>query len=296
MKTVGDLGEKPLIAQLCAQLTGADDLIIGPGDDCAVVETGKKLILLKTDAVVEGVHFVKGESARKVGWKAVARVLSDFAAMGGKPKELLITLALTKDTPVRWARDLYRGMEKCLTEHGGVIVGGETTSLPNGSPIMISVAGRGTVTRKQLVTRSGGKPGDNIFVTGKLGGSIKGKHLTFTPRLIEANWLTHHFKIHSMMDLSDGLAKDLPLLAKMSGCGFHLNHKSIPRTRGCSITQALGDGEDFELLFTVPEKTAKRLQKAWDEAFPKLPLTQIGTLQQEQGDSLKGGWDHFAKD
>lgn len=293
MKTLGDLGEDPLIAQLCSGLTGSDHLLVGPGDDCAVIDTGKTLTLLKTDAVVEGVHFLKDTSARKVGWKAVARVLSDFAAMGGKPGELLITLALTKDTPVRWTRELYQGMEKCLAEHGGVIVGGETTSLPEGSPAMISVAGRGTVTRSQLVTRSGGKAGDAIFVTGRLGGSLQGKHLTFTPRLAEADWLTSHFKIRSMMDLSDGLAKDLPRLAGMSECSFHLDPEALPRNRGCTAEQALGDGEDFELLFTVSSQSAAKLEKDWVKASPKLPLTRIGQLQKSQGDSLQGGWDHF---
>ena len=184
-------------------------------------------------------------------------------------------------------------MEKCLAEHGGVIAGGETTSLPSGAPAMISVAGRGTVTRKQLITRSGGKPDDIIFTTGRLGGSIKGKHLTFTPRLKEADWLSRNFKIRSMMDLSDGLAKDLPRLAAMSGCGFQLNPQDIPRTRGCSIEQALGDGEDFELLFTTATKTADLIQDQWSDEFPKLPLTRIGHLQSEEGNSLKGGWDHF---
>ncbi|MGC6426320.1 MAG: thiamine-phosphate kinase [Akkermansiaceae bacterium] len=293
MKTVGELGEEPLIAELCSGLSTSSDLLIGPGDDCAVIETSKRLTLLKTDAVVEGVHYLKETPAQKVGWKAVARVLSDFAAMGGNPNEFLITLALTEETPVRWARALYRGMNRCLAQHGGVIVGGETTSLPKGSPTMVSVAGRGTVTRKQLVTRSGGKHGDAIFVTGRLGGSLRGKHLTFTPRLAESDWLTRHFKIRSMMDLSDGLAKDLPRLAEMSGCGFQLKPESIPRSRGCTVEQALGDGEDFELLFTVSKKTAAQLEEKWSKRFPKLPLSLIGSLQNQPGDSLKGGWDHF---
>ena len=293
MKRLGDLGEDALIEKLCAGLRVADDLMIGPGDDCAVIDTGNMQTLLKTDAVVEGVHFLKETPARMVGWKAVARVLSDFAAMGGKPNEFLITLALAKETPVRWVTGLYAGINRCLEKHGGVIAGGETTALPSNAPAMISVAGRGTVSRRQLVTRSGGKPGDVIFVTGKLGGSITGKHLTFTPRLEEAAWLTENFRLRAMMDLSDGLAKDLPRLAKMSECGFQIEQDAVPKNRGCSIDQALGDGEDFELVFTTSEKSAGKLAEAWGAQFPKLKLTQIGKLVTGKGDELSGGWGHF---
>lgn len=293
MKMLKELGEDLLIKQLCEGLRSSDHLLVGPGDDCAVIDTGKILTLLKTDAVVEGVHFLPDTSARKIGWKAVARVLSDFAAMGGQPTELLVTLALTEKTTVRWVRELYRGMEKCLLAHGGIIVGGETTSLPCGAPSVISIAGRGTVPRKQLVTRSGGKPTDVLFVTGRLGGSINGKHLTFTPRLAEAEWLTQNFPIHAMMDLSDGLAKDLPRLAAMSQCGFSIEEASIPRTPACSPAQAIGDGEDFELLFATSLRTARRLLEEWPKKFPKLTLSQIGSLNDSQSQELPGGWEHF---
>ncbi|MGJ8697836.1 MAG: thiamine-phosphate kinase [Verrucomicrobiaceae bacterium] len=296
MKTVGEMGEDPLIERLCAGLESAPEVLIGPGDDCAVVDTGKVLTLLKTDAVVEGVHFLREAPARQVGWKAVGRVLSDFAAMGGRPAELLVTLAVAKGTPVRWVTDLYAGMRQCLGLHGGVIVGGETTSLPAGAPVMISIAGRGLVGREQLVTRAGGKPGDVIFVTGRLGGSIKGKHLTFTPRVAEAGWLTGNFRLRAMMDLSDGLAKDLPRLAKASGCGYEVDVDGVPRTRGVSLEQALGDGEDYELLFTVSARTAKRLEEGWGKEFPELELSRIGRLTDGEGDCLLGGWDHFSRE
>ena len=186
MKSVRQLGEDNLIARICGDLPKAAHVIVGPGDDCAVVGAGEELTLLKTDAVVAGVHFLHDEKSTRVGWKAVARVLSDFAAMGGEPGELLITLALAPEVSVDWVDGLYRGMNSCLKQHGGVIVGGETTSLPQGTPTMVSVAGKGRVARANLVTRSGGRPGDDIYVTGRLGGSIHGKHLDFTPRLREA--------------------------------------------------------------------------------------------------------------
>jgi len=291
MKSVGDLGEDGVIVQLCEGLPSNERVVVGPGDDCAVVEVGGEFVLLKTDAVVEGVHYLSGENPNRIGWKAVARVLSDFAAMGGEPGELLVTAAVVRSTEVQWLTDLYEGMKSCLAQFGGVIVGGETTSLPIGAPAVISIAGRGWVQRERLVTRSGGKAGDGIFVTGSLGGSIQGKHLDFHPRIREAAWLAGNFSLSAMMDLSDGLAKDLPRLAKASGCGFLIEENSVPCSKGVSQREALGDGEDYELLFTCGE-TSGLLEK-WHETFPDLLLTRIGELTEDQAGSLEGGWDHF---
>ena len=289
MKSVRQLGEDGLIARICRDLPKPAHVIVGPGDDCAVVGAGEELTLLKTDAVVAGVHFLSNEKSPRVGWKAVARVLSDFAAMGGEPGEVLITLALAPEVSVDWVDGLYRGMSSCLKQHGGVIVGGETTSLPQGTPTMISVAGKGRVARANLDTRGGGRPGDGIYVTGRLGGSIHGKHLDFTPRLREAGWLVSNGGVTAMMDLSDGLAKDLPRLARMSGVGFELNRDSLPCSEGSTLAQAIGDGEDYELLLTSGDD----LKPAWDKKFPELEITRIGTLLEGAGDSIEGGWDHF---
>lgn len=289
MKTVGELGEDDLIATLCRELSTSDEVMVGPGDDCAVIGKGEILTLLKTDAVVEGVHFLPEEKAGRVGWKAIARVLSDFAAMGGKPGELLVTIALNPDVEVRWVSELYDGMKSCLQKHGGVIVGGETTSLPKGAPTMISIAGRGTVKSSQVVTRSGGQAGDHIYVTGTLGGSIQGKHLDFNPRIKEAGWLAEHYQINAMMDLSDGLAKDLPRLVQMSDCGFKITPETLPLSKGVSIKEALNDGEDYELLFT----TADEIEDTWKTTFPDLLLTKVGELTREKDGHLEGGWDHF---
>lgn len=291
MKSVRQLGEDNLIARICGDLPKPAHVLVGPGDDCAVVGAGEELVLLKTDAVVAGIHFLHDEKSTRVGWKAVARVLSDFAAMGGEPGELLITLALAPEVSVDWVDGLYRGMSSCLEQHGGVIVGGETTSLPEGTPTMVSVAGKGRVARANLVTRSGGRPGDEIYVTGRLGGSIHGKHLDFTPRLREAAWLVNNRRITAMMDLSDGLAKDLSRLAQMSGVGFELNRDSLPCSEGSTLEQAIDDGEDYELLFTSSDD----LKPAWDEKFPELEITRIGTLIEGAGDSIEGGWDHFQR-
>lgn len=296
-KLLRDLGEDALIARILRGFPGGDALQVGPGDDCAVVDPGKNrgpLRLLKTDAIVEGVHFLPDTPPEKVGWKAVARVLSDFAAMGGKPEHLLVTVAVNPDRPVAWMDGLYRGIRRCLAKHGGILAGGETSRLPAGT--LISVAGEGSVDRKHLVLRSGGKPGDLVLVTGKLGGSITGKHLSFTPRLAEAAWLVRHLRPSAMMDLSDGLAKDLPRLAQASRCSFDLDPDSLPLNPGCSPQQALGDGEDYELLLTIPARRWKTTAAAaWKTAFPKLPLTPIGRLtdKSQKPTPLQGGWDHF---
>ena len=288
---IGELGEDGLIAKLCEGLPSHQQVLLGPGDDCAVVEVGGDLILLKTDAVVEGVHYLVGEDPKRVGWKAVGRVLSDFAAMGGEPGELMVTVAVSQETEVEWMTEVYVGMQACLQRFGGVIVGGETTSLPAGAPAVISIAGRGKVQRERLVSRAGGRAGDGIFVTGTLGGSIQGKHLDFHPRVREAAWLTRYYALTAMMDLSDGLAKDLPRLAKASECGFSINEHALPCSEGRSIQEAVSDGEDYELLFTCGEE--KDLLEKWAEEFPETPLTKIGELTSGHVDFLDGGWDHF---
>jgi thiamine-monophosphate kinase len=160
---------------------------------------------------------------------------------------------------------------------------------------VISIAATGSVARDALVLRSTGRPGDVLMVTGRLGGSIAHKHLHFTPRLREAEWLVSNFKPTAMMDISDGLAKDLPRLAESSGCGFELDFDALPREQGCGIDQALGDGEDYELLFAMASERVSELKAAWVKNFPELELTEIGRLVEHgKGMTLSGGWDHFA--
>lgn len=292
MKKLDGMGEDELIARL-VQLVPVGVGHEGPGDDCAVVdEGGEKLLLLKTDALVEGVHFVKGENALRVGWKAVARVVSDFAAMGGLAERFLVTIALPGEMELDWLENFYRGMGKCLGEFGAVMVGGETCRVPNGLAAVISVSATGWVEREHLVTRSGGCVGDGIWVTGSLGGSLGGKHLDFMPRFEQARWLVEHFKPTAMMDLSDGLARDLPRLAAASGCGFLLDRAAVPVSEGHSLEHALEDGEDFELLFTIPEREGFEVE--WTRHFPELKLSKVGKLVHiPDGERITGGWDHF---
>lgn len=297
MKTLRDIGEDALIDRLTALVPLPTAAAEGPGDDCAVVDPGPQsptLLLLKTDALAGGVHFLLDADPAAVGWKAVARVVSDFAAMGGKPERFLITVALPVETEIRWVEQLYQGIGRCLRAFGAVLAGGETSRVPQGSAPVISVAATGSVAREHLVLRSTGRPGDVLFVTGTLGGSLRGKHLDFTPRIREAGWLASRNVLSAMMDLSDGLAKDLPRLAAASGCGYRLDAASLPLTDGCATAHALNDGEDFELLFAARPEAVETLLTEWPATFPDLPLTVIGALLPAgEGDHLTGGWDHF---
>jgi thiamine-monophosphate kinase len=292
------LGEDAVVAALTRSLPLARDVRVGAGDDCAVIggRRDRWWQLLKTDCVVEGVHFLPGEKPARVGWKALCRAVSDIAAMGGLPGHAMITLALRPDVKMAWVRGLYAGLRKAARRFGVSVVGGETSRSPG--PAFVSVALTGRVERARCVTRAGGGPGDRLYVTGRLGGSLSGRHLDFTPRLAEAHWLAAKFRVHAMMDLSDGLAADLPRLARASGCGFELWEEKVPRVRGCTLAQALGDGEDFELLFAVGRRDAGRLEARWRTAFPGTPLTPIGVLTRAAADRnprLRArGHDHFA--
>jgi thiamine-monophosphate kinase len=294
---LSDIGEDALIERLIRLVPCDPQPAAGPGDDCAVVDPGPEsptLLLLKTDALVCNVHFLPETPARAVGWKAVARVVSDFAAMGGRPERFLVTVALPADTAVSWVEDLYRGIGDCLRTFGSVLAGGETSRVPQGSAPVISISATGSVPRDHLVLRSTAKPGQVLLVTGTLGGSLREKHLRFTPRIQEAHWLATHFKPAAMMDLSDGLAKDLPRLAAASGCGFRVDRDALPLTPGCLVADAMGDGEDFELLMAIAPDRLPHLLPAWHEQFPDLPLTVIGRLVAPgAGEDIKGGWDHF---
>lgn len=273
-----EVGEDRLVAQLIARLKTRPGVVIGPGDDCAVVAAPQKgrLLLLKSDCVVEGVHFLPNEEPEKVGWKAMMRTLSDFAAMAGEPHYALITLVVPAEREARWITQLYRGLQRAADRFKVVMVGGETSTTPG--PSMISVSALGSVEKDRCVRRSGGKAGDLLFVTGKLGGSGQGRHLTFVPRIEEARWLRQNFRIHAIMDLSDGLGADLPRLAGASNVGFTLDESVLPRQRGCSVQEALSDGEDYELLFALSPKDAETLEKKWRKKFPRLALTRIGQL------------------
>ena len=297
MKLAG-YGEDRLVRDLTQQLARGSNVRVGIGDDCAAIgsKTAACWQLLKTDCIIEGVHFLKNASPRKVGWKALARPLSDIAAMGGIPECALITIAAPPGMEVAWLKQFYAGMQSIARKFKVTIAGGETARSPG--PFFCSVALTGAVEKSRCITRAGGQSGDALYVTGRLGGSIAGKHLTFTPRIAEARWLTQNFKPNAMMDLSDGLGSDLPRLAQASNCGFMVYEEKIPVTKGCTTQNALADGEDYELLFAIPAHDAKRLESAWKKKFPKLPLTRIGELFSNRklqiANRKSHGFDHYA--
>ena len=189
---------------------------------------------------------------------------------------------------------LYRGLRKAAARFKVNIVGGETSSTLGAVVISVSVVG--FVEKDRWISRRGGKVGDDLFVTGRLGGAVKRKHLQFIPRIVESRWLTKNFSIHAMMDLSDGLGVDLPRLARASKVGFTIEMETLPLNRGIRINDAISEGEDYELLFAISPRDSARLQKGWRKKFPKLPLTRIGCLNPQsaiRNPQLKGGYVHF---
>lgn len=311
------VNEFELIDRLKKQLPTNDSVVFGAGDDCAVLDLGlaDRYVLFKTDAVVEGVHFETGAEPASVGKKALARCLSDVAAMGGDPTAALVTLALPPKFDPPWVDGLYSGIGKLASRYGVAIAGGETTTNPERK--LISIALVGTVAKSRCVSRAGAKAGDAIFVTGELGGSLRGKHIDFEPRLEQGRWLASNFAIHAMIDLSDGLAGDLRHVLRASKAGAELFSKSIPISKAAKLQAreessskppllaALTDGEDFELLFTIASKDAVPLLDAWKAKFPDLRLSCIGKITSAPGLKLRdkeglrelnvGGYAHFDK-
>jgi thiamine-monophosphate kinase len=310
------MNEFELIALLKPRMTTHDGVVTGCGDDCAVLDQGggPDYLLFKTDAVVEDIHFTAETEPERVGHKALARCLSDIAAMGGTPTAAVVTLAIPPSCTPEWVLHLYDGLNALATRHGVAIVGGETTTLPHARLISVSVVGK--VQRDQVLHRSGAHLGDAIFVTGELGGSIEGHHLDFEPRLDAGRWLAQLGYVRCMIDVSDGIAGDLPhLLAASHVPGAQIHASALPIRRAAkerarqgdqarpATAAALLDGEDFELLFTVPPSKAVDLLDRWKETFPSIRLSCIGKIINEPGMWLvdtngrhplpHGGYQHF---
>ena len=291
-----DIGEDQLIGQLFSRLSLGKELVNGLGDDCAVVRTRdhRNLLVLKTDCVVAGIHFLPTANVLHVGWKAMMRPLSDFAATSAVPQFALITLIAPEKTKVEWVERLYRGLSRAAKRFKVSIVGGEMSG--TAGPVAISVSVVGFVETNRCVSRGGGKAGDDLFVTGRLGGALKQKHLQFVPRIVESRWLTSNFPIHAMMDLSDGLGADLPRLAKASRVGFDIELESLPLARGAKIDNAISEGEDYELLFAISRRERNRLLRSWQKKFPRLLLTRIGSFSRRSTRNhqlLPRGYTHF---
>ena len=287
-RSLSSLGEAGLLRLLTSRWEkNSARVLSGSGDDCAVLRIGGEQVLFKTDAVVEGVHFLADAPARLIGRKALARALSDIAAMGGCPLAAVVTLGFPKEESPRRLADIYRGLEQLAAKYQVHLVGGETT---RAAQLFVNIALLGEMRGVAPVLRSGAASGDFIFVTGSLGGTQRIRHLRFDPRLAEGRWLAENKFATAMMDLSDGLGADLPRLGAASDLAFDVDFAAIPRTRGETLELALNEGEDYELLFTVKAARAEELKKMWP--FP-VSLHCIGTMRAGRPSAFAHGFDHF---
>jgi thiamine-monophosphate kinase len=250
------------------------------GDDCAVVPSpGGVDLLFTTDLSVEGVHFTRESSAEQIGYRALARGLSDIAAMGGTPLYCLISFALAPWTEQRWIDGFYRGVEKLLRKTKTALAGGD---ISHARELVCDVVICGSIAKGKALLRSGARPGDAIFVSGPLGG-WRHKQV-IVPRLEAGRKLIG--KATACMDISDGLALDLHRLALASDVEAHID--SVPVLAGATLEQALHDGEDYELLYTAPPRK-------------RVPGIRIGAIAKgkpgrvlHQGKPVPPlGYDHF---
>jgi thiamine-monophosphate kinase len=274
---------------------------VGPGDDCAVLRRPPGDLLVTTDLLTEGVDFLLAECGpRAVGRKAMAVNLSDIAAMAGRPVGAVAAVALPPNG-MTVAREITAGLREVADRYGCPLTGGDTNSWAGGLVVAVTVFG--VPTGRGPVLRSGARPGDWLFVTGPLGGSLLGRHLEPVPRLAEAEALHAAIELRAMLDLSDGLARDLGHLAAASGCGAVVDPALVPihpdAGRRSTLTgrppldHALTDGEDFELLFAVSPAYGERLLRA-----SPVPVWKVGEcvagggVRLADGRPLAGGWEH----
>ncbi|MDP8213001.1 MAG: thiamine-phosphate kinase [Candidatus Zapsychrus exili] len=275
------LGEFGFIDLIKKNVSLGSSVITGIGDDTAVVSVSKsKKTLLTTDMLVEGVHFTKDMPLWGIGHKALACSISDIAAMGGVPKHALVSVGIPVFLSWKFMYQVYQAMEATAAKFGVSIVGGDTVKADK---IIINVALTGEAKSEDIIFRSGAKPKDKIFVTGSLGNSLKNeKHLRFVPRIKESKYLVKNFKPSSMTDISDGLIADLGHILKESKVGALIYENSIPFAEGAGINNALHDGEDFELIFTLSPEKAEELKKT------KSPFkfSQVGEITASKGRCL----------
>lgn len=252
------MNEPSLHAALARLGPWPSHVLVGPGDDCAVLAAPTGPMLATVDHVIAGRHFLPGEDWHLVARKAIARSISDIAAMGGTPSWALATGALPPAMPQAEAERLTLSLHHWAKHWSCPIVGGDIAATDG--PVVITVTAIGIAhAARGAVLRSTAKPGDIVYVTGHLGGSYtSGRHLTFEPRIAEAHWLCDTLGPHltAMMDLSDGLGLDATRLAKASNVRIQIDAAAIPAhhdSGGAPLSwqRAAGDGEDYELVFTA---------------------------------------------
>jgi thiamine-monophosphate kinase len=266
----------------------SEDVTVGIGDDAAVTAWSSGQLVISTDMLLEDTHFTAAAGWRVIGRKAMAVSLSDMAAMAARPKFAVCAVGLDEERKPEDAKSLFEGMQEIAADFGCQIVGGDLTSWARPTAVCTTVVGEPT--GKGPLTRAGAQAGDRIVVTGELGGSSAGKHLLFLPRVIEAIYLNQNYKINACIDISDGLGQDLGHILEESGKGALLYADAIPiseaarksaaRTGKTALEHALSDGEDFELVFTMPPAECERL----------LADTEVGTKVSVIGGITSGGY------
>lgn len=283
--SIAALGETRLIASirhwLCRVSPPAP---FGIGDDCAVLPASRRRQLVTTDPVIYGRHFDDSVPARAVGAKLLKRNLSDLAAMGARPTAAVVSLALDPRVRTEWLEQFYRGLAAAARRYAVPVVGGDVAQSDGFLGAFLTLIGEAAGPR--VVLRTGARRGDWIYVTGALGGSLLGHHWRFRPRLAEGEWLARRRAVRAMMDVSDGLAKDLPALTP-AGARPAIAAGAVPvsaaarrRARATGRTplhHALSDGEDYELVLAVAGPADRAaLARAWRRRFPRLRLTCLG--------------------
>jgi thiamine-monophosphate kinase len=276
-------GEFSFIAWLRNRTSGHPKMLVGPGDDAAVLAPSSRRQLVTVDMLMDGTDFHLHEvGAKAAGRKAMAVNLSDIAAMAGIPTAAVVSVALPRVGGRVIGEELYIGLQEMAAQFGVALAGGDTNSWDG--PLVVSVTLLGEATSRGPVLRSGARAGDWLLVTGPLGGSIRGRHLTFTPRVREAVQLHEAADLHALIDISDGMAADLNHILEESHCGAVIEAAAVPisadavelsRTSGKTPLQhALGDGEDFELIAAVDPADGERLVR--EQPVPGIALTKIG--------------------
>lgn len=324
--------------ELIARLTEwepkvAEGLLMGAGDDCAIISGGgDRDWLVTTDALVEGIHFRREWTNLKLlGRKALSVNLSDIAAMGGVARFYLVTLGLPVASASDIAQKLHVGMKEVASENGVVLIGGDTNASPSG--ICLSITAIGEIGHGRALLRSGAKPGDAIYVTGSFGSSAIGlcclksnctdrgtgafirRHNDPSVRLKEGQWIENSGSASAMIDSSDGLIADLVHIADASGVGFEIDAESVPRDEGLNeiagrlgedpIRLALAGGEDYELIFGIRAARNSEFRFATGARIDGCRITRIGQFTPTRSDRIvrarngqiikidRAGFDHF---